>query len=52
MEIMKEYKILMINESKTGVYSIQLKTNNIFKYIVEHNIKQNDILKIIELKEV
>jgi hypothetical protein len=49
---MKEFKIIMINESKTGFYSIHLKTNDIFRYIIDHNIEQDKILKIIELKEV
>ena len=45
---MKKYRILHKNKTNTGIYSIDILTNNLLSYLVKHNINFDDIVKIIE----
>lgn len=45
---MKNYRIILKNNN--GIINIDLKSNNIYSYIQKHNIKQDDIIKIIQYK--
>lgn len=41
----------LLIKNKSGFYSLDIKTNNIYNYILKNNININDIIKIIEFKE-
>ena len=43
---MEKYRILLKN--KNGFYNLDIKTNNIYNYILNNNININDIIKIIK----
>ena len=43
---MIKYRILLKN--KNGFYNLDIKTNDIYNYILNNNININDIIKIIE----
>ena len=48
---MKNYRIILKNKTNTGIININLKSNNIYSYIQRHNIKTDDIIKIIQYEE-
>lgn len=48
---MNHYRIILKNKTNNGIISIDLKSNNIYAYIQRHDIKMDDVIKIIQYKE-
>lgn len=48
---MNHFRIILKNKTNNGIINIDLKSNNIYSYIQNHNIKQDDIIKIIQYEE-
>jgi hypothetical protein len=40
----------LLIKNKSGFYSLDIKTNNLYKYIIQNNINIDDIINIIEYK--
>lgn len=45
---MNNYRIILKDKTETGFYNLDIKTNDIYNYILNNNININDIIKIIE----
>lgn len=49
---MNHFRIILKNKNNNGIINIDLKSNNIYAYLTRHKIDTDDIIKIIQYKEV